>query len=280
MATHFDPHTAECYKFGSTGGIVDGVDQLTRPGGSRNGTATRVIDRAGDNNGTSGGNGFFTKTVKDLIRNSSDISVWLIVILLSVSTLLLLTLMIMIVRKYYLGYCWTAHKKEYEPNNDNGQKSQAAFSKNSINNKSFRKKTNVDHETDDDDDGNDNHDQNGSANNDTAAADKSHLVNIPTTRTRTTTTTTTSLKTAGQPNGTSNGDDKKLANGNGRVASKLNTFDENRYVNVDMSAVTNNGGDNRLFKNDHGFATTNGYHEQQQQLLLNRPLASSTSTPV
>lgn len=53
----------------------------------------------------------------------------------------------MLIRKYSLGYCWTAHKKEYEPNNKTQPKN-GYFNKNSINNKSFRQKNG---EVDDDD---------------------------------------------------------------------------------------------------------------------------------
>lgn len=60
-------------------------------------------------------------------------------------------LIFLLLRKHYLGYCWTANKKEYEPNNKNPPRN-GYFNKNSINNKSFRQKSSgeVDDENDND----------------------------------------------------------------------------------------------------------------------------------
>lgn len=122
LATHFDPITAKCYKFGSTGGKVS--DDLKDAPGNVTTSAT-----ADDNN--------FYSILKDLTENSDKL--WLVLIILIVLSILVLVLIIMLIRKYSLGYCWTAHKKEYEPNNKNKPKN-GYFSKNSINNKSFRQK--------------------------------------------------------------------------------------------------------------------------------------------
>lgn len=130
MATHFDPTTAKCYKFGSTGGKLTGDGQDLN-----NGNLTNLPD---DNN--------FYSILKDLTENSDRM--WLVLIILISLSIILILIIFMLVRKHYLGYCWTTHKKEYEPNNKNAPKN-GYFNKNSINNKSFRKK-NV--ETDEDED--------------------------------------------------------------------------------------------------------------------------------
>lgn len=131
LATHFDPTTAKCYKFGSTGGKP--ADEL-RDSGSN---LTSVVGN--DTN--------FYSIMKDLTENSDRL--WLVLIILISLSILLFALIFFLIRKYYLGYCWTAHKKEYEPNNKNQPKN-GYFNKNSINNKSFRQKNG---ENDDDDAG-------------------------------------------------------------------------------------------------------------------------------
>lgn len=79
----------------------------------------------------------FYSILKDLTENSDRM--WLVLIILISLSVLIICLIFMLVRKHYLGYCWTAHKKEYEPNNKNAPKN-GYFDKNSINNKSFRQK--------------------------------------------------------------------------------------------------------------------------------------------
>lgn len=176
LATHFDPHTATCYKFGSTGGKLE--DNSTDLGdlSSTGGNITNVADGDGSNRG-------FNSILKDLMRNSDKL--WLVVIILILLTLILLALMTIILRRYYLGYCWTTHKKEYEPNNECSPKT-SPFNKNSINNKSFRKKT---AELDDDSSGADD-----------TAADSSNLV------------TTTSKKDGRGPLVARNGGDNSIVN--------------------------------------------------------------------
>lgn len=124
LATHFDPTSAKCYMFGSTGGKP--VDESTK--GAENST-TGAADDSPNNN--------IYSIFKDL-RDNGDM-MWLVLIILISLSILMLVLILMLIRKYYLGYCWTAHKQEYEPNNKNLPKN-SFFSKDSINNKSFRKK--------------------------------------------------------------------------------------------------------------------------------------------
>lgn len=126
LATHFDPTTAKCYKFGSTGGKP--LDELRD---SSNGTATTTKSTHDDNN-----NNFYS-ILKDLTENSDNL--WLVLTILIILSILILSLIVLLIRKYSLGYCWTAHKKEYEPNNKSQPKN-GYFNKNSINNKSFRQK--------------------------------------------------------------------------------------------------------------------------------------------
>lgn len=78
---------------------------------------------------------------------------WLVLIIIIVLSLLLIILLLSLLRKHYLGYCWTAHKKEYEPNTAKQQAPKNGhFDKNSINNKSFRRRNG---DLDDEDAGND-----------------------------------------------------------------------------------------------------------------------------
>lgn len=130
LATHFNPNSGTCYKFGSTNGKP--VDEAT---GNNLTVPTSLFDT--ENN--------FYSTFKDLIRNSDNM--WLVLIVLIALTVLLFVLIFTLIRKHYLGYCWTTHKNEYAPNNNSSPKN-GNFNKNSINNKSFRKKNG---ELDDDD---------------------------------------------------------------------------------------------------------------------------------
>lgn len=141
LATHFDPTSAKCYKFGSTGGQPSD-DSVLQP------TITE------ENN-----SGVFT-IFRDLTEGSDKL--WLILLILILSIVVFLLIFLVLLKKNCFGpCCWTANKNEYEPNNKNGTlKNGNSFDKNSINNKSFRKKTS---ETDDDLD-------------DTTAADRSSLV--------------------------------------------------------------------------------------------------------
>lgn len=234
LATHFDPHTAECYKFGSTGGKLSG----NQTGMSTNSSNTKTVD---SDKG-------FTSIFKDLMKNSDKL--WYVIIILVVLTFLLLTLMIMIVRKYYLGYCWTAHKKEYEPNNAPKGAGSGHFDKNSINNKSFRRK-NGEAEEDDNED-----------NDDDTAADRSNLV------------TTTVSK-----NGSVlvNSKQRSSPSVGSKKASASDT--ENRYVKVNMRGTS---ADRHSGEDDDGQQqadSTNGLYQPYQQA-SSRPLATSNSTAV
>lgn len=137
MATHFDPHTALCYKFGSTGGKPaedsDGAN-------STHGNITNLFDNENDDSS-------LYSIIKDLTKNSDRM--WLVILILVVLTILLFTLIFFLIRRHYLGYCWTGHKKEYEPNNKSSPRN-GYFNKNSINNKSFRQKNGETEEDGDD----------------------------------------------------------------------------------------------------------------------------------
>lgn len=145
LATHFDPTTAKCYKFGSTGGQPSDGSALE---------PTNADSNESDDNSVS-------TVFKDLTVASDKL--WLILLILILSILILLIVVLVLFRKNCLSHCcWTTNKNEYEPNNKNGtlkNGSNKSFDKSSINNKSFRKKSS---ETDDD--------------SDDAAADRSSLV--------------------------------------------------------------------------------------------------------
>ena len=126
LAAHFDPHTAICHAYAV-------------------GTGGKPIDIILDKRNPDKDNSFYS-IFEDLTKNSDRL--WLVVLILVVLTIALFALIFLLGRKYYLGYCWTAHKKEYEPNNESAPKD-GYFNKNSINNKSFRQKNG---ETDDEDD--------------------------------------------------------------------------------------------------------------------------------
>jgi len=122
IATHFDPTNSKCYKFGSTGGKpTDGSE-------GKVGNLTNAADDV-DN---------FSFIFKDL-RGNRD-KMWLVLIILISLMIFLSVVIFMLLRKHYLGYCWQAHKKEYEPNNKSPPRN-GYFNKNSINNKSFRQKS-------------------------------------------------------------------------------------------------------------------------------------------
>lgn len=124
-ATHWDPTTARCYKFGSLGrGESNAEGNVT--------TSTSNDDYSSQNDDT------FHSILKDLMENSDKL--WVVIILLIILTTFIFLLIFMLLRRHYLGYCWTAHKKEYEPNNENNADKNGAFNKNSINNKSFKRK--------------------------------------------------------------------------------------------------------------------------------------------
>lgn len=132
LATHFDPTSARCYKFGSTGGKSADMIEITGQ------NFTDTIDIHDNNN--------IYSIFKDLKDGDK---MWLVPIILISLSILIVVLILISLRKYYLGYCWTAHKHEYEPNNKNLPKN-SFFNKDSINNKSFRKKNgDVDGEDDD-----------------------------------------------------------------------------------------------------------------------------------
>jgi hypothetical protein len=174
------------------------------------------------------------------MKNSDKL--WYVIVMLAVLTIILLALIVMSLRKYFLGYCWTAHKKEYEPNNESAPKS-GYFNKDSINNKSFRQKNGeVDDDGDDIDD---------------TAADRSNLV-------------TTVNKGRGA---LLNKGDQRLINNNQELADT-----ENRYVKVDMRAASAIDEDQQQSYEQANSTNTNyqPYHQQ----LLSRPLSTSNSTAV
>lgn len=146
LPLHFDVSRAKCYKYGAK--LLSG-DQANQEGDSKNSAPTNHL--ADD----------FISILKDLTSRTSD-NLWLVLIILIALSLLLLILILSLLRKHYLGYCWTAHKKEYEPNTAKQQAPKNGhFDKNSINNKSFRRRNG---EMDDD------------AENDSSTEDKSNLV--------------------------------------------------------------------------------------------------------
>lgn len=122
LATHFDPHTAECYKFGAQGGQLGNAPLIE-------GNTTTL------NEGDEGLG--FNSIINDLMGNGDKL--WPTVIILTILTLIILIILTIVLRKYYRGHCWT-HTKEYKPNNDQSPNNNQ-FNKNSINNKSFRKRS-------------------------------------------------------------------------------------------------------------------------------------------
>lgn len=132
LPTHFDISRAKCYKFGGKAPIGDqaAANDSSTPttGGSGGGGADHRSDD-------------FISILKDLTSMTSD-NLWLVLIALIILSLLLLILILSVLRKHYLGYCWTAHKKEYEPNTSKQPppNKDGHFDKNSINNKSFRRR--------------------------------------------------------------------------------------------------------------------------------------------
>lgn len=151
IATHFDVSRARCYKFGGT--KIPGY-----PSADQNSSSSADINHQNNANSNNGLLDDFISTLKDLtsINKTSDRKLWLVLIILITLSLLLLILILSLLRKHYLGYCWTAHKKEYEPNNTTakspigGSGKSNHFDKNSINNKSFRRR-NGEHDSDDSD---------------------------------------------------------------------------------------------------------------------------------
>lgn len=255
LATHFDPTTAKCYKFGSKGGklLTDNEDSST--GGNL--TATKIL--SDDSN--------FYLNLKDLTENSDKM--WLVLIILLSLSLILLLLVFLLLRKHYLGFCWTAHKKEYEPNTKNPTKN-AYFNKNSINNKSFRQKTNdIDEEAgsinaglangQNDDDNDDDGDASG-----TSSA-RANLV-------------TNTDKQTNQA--TTDGYNK-----NRQTSAPLLTSgaDKNRdyvKVNINNEAVDSKKEKNlSLSHHQYNHADNNSKQQYYQHKIIS-PLKSSTSTPV
>lgn len=236
LATHFDPHTAGCYKFGSTGG------ELTD---DNNGdlSANNTTNVSGSGQDDENNNNLYS-IFKDLMKNGDNF--WLVIMILIIITIILFAFIFMIARKYYLGYCWTAHKKEYEPNNKSQPKN-GHFNKNSINNKSFRQKMSGETEDDDYDD-------------DNTAADRSNLV----------TTTTNKKDGALRTNQTSLSSSTTAAAGaRGAFTTTSNKDGQHHYVKVDM-----NDNNNRETSD-----SSNGHYQPFHHRVVS-PLASSTSTPV
>lgn len=166
LPTHFDPTRAKCYRFGSQ---QLGLPEETPPGANSTGNQTMAAD--GDNNKST--------ILTDLIAATTQRAdlFWLLVVLL---TLLLLILIIFLLRliccwkdskgqmrsrpaaalaTICLPCCWTAHKhKEWDPADAKAAPPDGdAFlhdqdgtnRKNSVNQKSFRRKKNLDTEHED-----------------------------------------------------------------------------------------------------------------------------------
>lgn len=137
LPTHFDPTRARCYKFGSTGGVDSNLDQ--------NKTSANLVD---DPSSPSTG-GFFT--IFNDLRNRSD-QTWLVVIIIIASLVILLVLillLLLLLRRTSLCHCWTANKQEWDPKVAPASGASLLNGKDSINNKSFRRKKNVDTDRED-----------------------------------------------------------------------------------------------------------------------------------
>jgi hypothetical protein len=246
LATHFDPHTAECYKFGSTGGKSSSVNTTTT---LNDGGGTSSTDAGSDSNKG------FGSILKDLMNNSDKL--WYVIIVLAVLTIILFVLIVMSVRKCFLGYCWTAHKKEYEPNNKSAPKS-GYFNKNSINNKSFRQKNG---ETDED-----------VGDNDDTAADRSNLV-----------TNNTADKSRGALLINGNRRSASGGGGNDNGAGELGGTEKNRYVKVDTRRPARGAADDDDEDRRQSYEqadSADAHYQPFHQQLLNRPLSTSNSTAV
>lgn len=135
LPTHFDPNNARCYKFGSTGG----VDAASNSSTDDSKTKDNLIDTESVNN--FGGSIY---TIFNDLKKDSD-KMWLLVISLIAFSILILILILLLIRKTALCQCWTVHKQEWDPKveSPNGA-SLLGHDKNSINNKSFRRKRNPD----------------------------------------------------------------------------------------------------------------------------------------
>jgi len=232
LADHFDPHSATCYKFGSTGGQPDGgsISNQTSPNES--------ISSPKDSDN-------FINSILNDLKNGDRL--WPMVVGIIFLAILLLLFIIFLVRRYCLGSCWNAHKKEYEPNNKT--RNTQEFNKNSINNKSFRQKKG---EIDDED---------RSVNeDDCTAADRSNLV-----------TTAISKDKSKNKNQIGN---STSSPGSPFNSAAIGNANETHYVKVDMSKSYSNTDNNQRYPQ------TNGHHYQPFHQVLSKPLASSTSTPV
>lgn len=219
VATHFDPTSSKCYKFGSTGGKE--IDE---------GNVTSVV--SDDNNNYS--------IFRDLTENSDKL--WLVLIILISLSILIFVLIFMLVRKHYLGYCWTAHKKEYEPNTNSPPKN-GYFNKSSINNKSFRKKNNFEVDDADSAAGNESADEHLAGATGVKGADRSILV--------------TSASSPSSNNKTSIGHTNR-----GGFLKSASPSKGDDYVRVNMN--------DNLHED----------RRKQYQVSLGSPLKTSTSTPV
>lgn len=129
LASHFDPTIAKCYRFGSTGGKALGDLQ-------NSGNSTDTVITHDDYND-------IFKFFKDLTEKGDHM--WIVLLILVILSLFIFILLFILLRKYYI---WTSWKKEYEPNNKSAPKN-GYFDKNSINNKSFRKKNQIEEDDED-----------------------------------------------------------------------------------------------------------------------------------
>lgn len=292
MATHFDPHTAQCYMFGSTGGKPIGEDaDNSKANLSKINTDTTLADNDDDDIS-------FTSILNDLTGNGDKM--WLVILISIVLTVLLVLLVFLLVRRHYRGYCWTKHKIGYEPNNANnnnqskrenevgdGGEGGSLFNKNSITNKSFRRMK--DEETDDYD---------TLTRTDDEPTIKSNLV-------------TSSNKNTKKNNKRNNNKDGALlinqnvfvSSANGASSNNNNNnmsghnndnHEDGGHVKVDMNHVKRKDVDGLMADvakydvdgNNHKRQTTtrdqitNGYYNQAPFHQVVSPLASSTSTPV
>lgn len=145
QATHFDPHTAKCYKFGSTAGIEDSKLLLVDNGTLLNGQS--INDNNNNGEGQHNLLDSFYSVFRDLIQNGDNI--WIVLaIVISLSVLVLVLILLICARRQSLG-CgfWRARKhQEWDPNNKNNNSDRNNFlrQKDSINNKSFRRRSKED----------------------------------------------------------------------------------------------------------------------------------------
>lgn len=215
VATHFDPTSAKCYKFGAQGGKSTDVSNNLLASNKTDATTTTTAAENNNNNKYS--------ILDDLISKIRDnkLVMWLVLIVALVVFVIFVVLALLMLL-YKDGHCWTTHKKEYEPHSDKHDTAKNGFlNKNkSINQKSFRQKS---------------ADALESANHDDAAAASSADDLLGSGHTAAleapTTTTTATLE--------QNGKAKQYNNlGGSLLHSNIASKDDDRYVKVSLVKST------------------------------------------